>query len=89
MSALERSTKPASSTWDDVRRMVDQLQVQIQLGSMEARDRWRALQPRIDEVEQAINRAGSRLDEMMTEKVEKIGAALRKVLDDISGTRGA
>ena len=88
MSALEGPTNRASA-WDDVRRMVDQLQVQIELGSMEARDRWRALEPRLDEVEQALKGAGNRLDEMMAQKVEKLGAALRKLLADISGIRGA
>jgi hypothetical protein len=70
--------------WTELRRMADELELQIHLGGMEARDRWRALKPRFAEVQQAIEISGNKLDELVTAKIAKLGAALRKLQADIS-----
>ena len=72
-------TQGEASNWTDLRRMADELELQIHLGSMEARDRWRALQPRIAEVQRAIEISGNRLDELVSAKIAKLGVALRKL----------
>jgi hypothetical protein len=63
--------------------MADELEVQIHLAGMEARDRWRALEPRLAEVEKAIARSGQRAGEIVERELSAIGTALRKLLDDV------
>jgi len=38
-------------TWDEVRRIADELELKIHLAGMDARDRWRDLKPRLAEIE--------------------------------------
>jgi len=48
--ATPTPTNPAPdhlTGWDELRRAADQLQLEIHLGSMELRDRWRAFVPRL------------------------------------------
>lgn len=77
------ATSDGKSEWDELRRIADELELQLHLGGMETRDRWRALQPRIQEVGRAIARSGERLDEVVTEKLKKLRAALRKLREEI------
>jgi hypothetical protein len=73
-----------SPIWDDVRRVADELALQIHLGSMEARDRWRALQPRLEELEKTIAREGERAGQVVTQQLAEVGAALRRLRDDLA-----
>jgi len=72
------------STWTELRRIADELELKIHLAGMDARDRWQALQPRLAEVERALERAGERADEVVSQKLAKLGVALRKLAADIS-----
>jgi hypothetical protein len=38
----------AKKAWDEVRRIADELKLKMHLASMEARDRWQALEPRLE-----------------------------------------
>jgi hypothetical protein len=73
-----------SPIWDDVRRVADELALQIHLGTMEARDRWRALQPRLEELEKTIAREGERAGQVVTQQLSEVGAALRRLRDDLA-----
>ena len=68
------------STWDEVRRIADELEVKIHLAGMDARDRWRALQPRLTEIEKSLSLAGQRAGE----ELASVGAALRRLRDDLA-----
>jgi hypothetical protein len=72
------------SAWNDVRRMADEVELQIHLARMDARDTWRELQPRLTEVEETIARSSQRLDAAISDKVTKLGAALRKLREDLA-----
>jgi hypothetical protein len=78
-------TEP-TDTWTELRRLADELELKIHLAGMEARDRWRVIQPKLAEVEQAIERAGQRADEVVAQKLSKLGLALRKLADDLATT---
>lgn len=75
------------STWDEVRRIADELELKIHLAGMDARDRWRALQPRIAEVEKSISSAGKRASDVVERELSAIGDALRRLRDDVSPTK--
>jgi len=72
------------ATWDDVRRIVDELELKIHLAGMDARDRWRSLQPRLAKVEQAIEERSERVSRKVTEELKAIGTALRELRDEIA-----
>jgi hypothetical protein len=70
--------------WDDIRRIADELELKIHLAGMDARDRWRALQPRLAELERSITRSGQRASEVMDRELSAIGAAIRRLRDDVA-----
>jgi hypothetical protein len=72
-------------TWDDVRRIADELELKMHLAGMDARDRWNALQPRLAEVEKVIAREGERAGKFVSAQISSIGAALGELRDDIQG----
>lgn len=72
------------SAWDEVRRIADEIELKIHLASMDARDRWRALQPRLTEVERAIAAAGKRATNAVERELASISEALRCLHDDVS-----
>lgn len=73
-----------TSTWDEVRRLADELELKIHLASMDARDRWQAIKPRLVEIERAISTASKRAEETIDREVSSIGAALRRLRDDVA-----
>ncbi len=71
-------------TWDDVRRIADELELKIHLAGMSARDRWRELQPRLIELEHEVARSSKRLSETVDRELTALGAALRSLRDELS-----
>lgn len=71
-------------SWDDVRRVVDELEVKIHLAGMEARDRWRALQPRLLDLQHQLERSGKRASDTIDRELSSLGAALRRLRDDLA-----
>jgi hypothetical protein len=80
------------ATWDDVRQIVDELRVKVHLAGMNARDRWHALQPRLEKLEQTIERKSERAGRVVTDELSAVGRALRElrdqITDEIAGNRG-
>jgi hypothetical protein len=72
------------STWDEIRRIADEVELKIHLAAMDARDRWRALQPRIAEIEKSISTAGKQAGDVVERELSSIGAALRRLRDDVA-----
>jgi hypothetical protein len=73
-----------ASTWDEVRRIADELELKIHLAGMDARDRWRDLKPRLAEIEKSIASAGKRAGDVVERELASVGAALRRLRDDIT-----
>lgn len=71
------------STWDDVRRIADELEVKIHLAGMDARDRWHELEPRLENLERKIVHSSERASDAVTHELEEIGDALRKLRDEV------
>lgn len=75
--------KNSVSTWDEVRRMADELELQIHLGTMDARDRWRALRPQIEDIERLLTRSGQRASEAIERELTTLADSLRRLRDDL------
>ena len=70
--------------WDDLKRIGDELELKIRLASMDARDRWQALRPRLLALEDTIKRTGVRTTKLVTEELSSLGKALRQLRDEIA-----
>lgn len=77
-------TTNTTPTWDALRRLRDELGLEIHLASMEARDRWRALQPRIEKLETKILAASDRAEAAVEKELGALGKALRDLRDDLA-----
>jgi hypothetical protein len=76
-------TKPTSEC-TELRRIADELELKLHLASMDVRDRWQALKPRLAEVERTLARTGERATKVAQDEVAAIGKALRKLRDDLT-----
>lgn len=74
-----------SPSWDDVRRIADQLEVKAHLASLELRDRWRALKPQLTQLEQTIGKAGGAISATVGKQLAELGKTLRGLLDETRG----
>lgn len=74
----------APTPWNEIRRITDELELKIHLASMEARDRWNQLRPRVIELETAIERAGKSTKTAITQQVTAVGKALRQLRGEIA-----
>jgi hypothetical protein len=70
--------------WNDLKRIGDELELKIRLASMDARDRWQALRPRLVALEDSIKRTGARTTKLISEELTSVGNALRQLRDEIS-----
>jgi uncharacterized protein YdcH (DUF465 family) len=70
--------------WADLRRIADELELKIHLASMDAHDRWKALQPRLDTLEQTIAHTRERTSKVVTEELSAIRKALCQLRDDVA-----
>lgn len=79
------------STWDDVRRIVDEIELKVHLASMNARDRWHGIQPRLAKLEKTLERASERAGQTVADELSAIGRALHElrdqIADEIAGSR--
>jgi hypothetical protein len=76
-------TETRASTWDDVRRIADELKLQMHLAGMDVRDRWDELQPRLAGLEQTIAREGERAGKVVAAQIAAMGTALRELRDEL------
>lgn len=67
----------------DLRRIADELALKIHLASMDAHDRWKALQPRLDKLEKTIAHTRERASKVVSEEVSALRKALRELRDDV------
>lgn len=71
-------------TWDDVRRIADELELEIHLAGMDARDRWNQLQPRLAEIEKSIETAGERAGKFVSAQITSLATTLRELRAELS-----
>ena len=72
-----------SSSWNDVRRLADELELRIHLAGMDARDRWHELEPRLEKLEHQIAQSGERAEDAVVRELHEVGDELRALRDDI------
>ena len=71
------------SGWDELRRAADQLELEIHLGTMEARERWRKVRPQLEALEQKIISAGQRASQAIAKEISSLAETIRGLRDGI------
>lgn len=71
------------SAWNDVQRLVDELEVQMHLAGMDARDRWHELKPRFEKLEHQIVQSGDLAGKAVTQELHGLRDALRALSGDL------
>jgi hypothetical protein len=66
--------------WADVRQIADELELQIHLAGMDARDRWHTLQRRLARLEDTIMHSGERA---ASHELAHVRSALVHLRDDV------
>jgi len=77
-----------NQTWDDVRRIAEELELKMHLAGMDVRDRWNELQPRLAEVQKVIAREGERAGKFVVTQISSLGKALQELRNEIESKRG-
>jgi adenine-specific DNA methylase len=72
-----------TSPWDTLRRLRDELKLEIHLAGMEARDKWQELQPRIEKLQEKVLAASDRAEHYVDEEMTAVGKALRELRDNL------
>ncbi|MGE0400243.1 MAG: hypothetical protein AB7T06_26240 [Kofleriaceae bacterium] len=67
----------------DVRRIADDIKLQIHLAGMETRDRWHVLERRLTDAETRVERAGHVVGDEIGHELAELRAALLHVRDEI------
>jgi hypothetical protein len=75
----------STSPWDDVRRIADEIEVKVHLAGMDARDRWKELQPRLAKLDLQFNEVGQRANAVIEKEARAIGVELKRLRDEIFG----
>jgi len=70
--------------WDDLKRISDEIELQIHLAGMDARTRWEALKPQLATLGKTITTEGNHAGQLITQQVTDLGIALRRLRDDIA-----
>jgi hypothetical protein len=74
------STNPV---WEDLQRTADEIKVQVHLGRMEARDRWRTLEQRRAKLEETIAQSGEEVSEAVSREIADVHAALLHLREEL------
>jgi hypothetical protein len=84
MTDTEIEKASETTTWDDVRRVRDELRLKLHLAGMEAREQWDKLQPRLAEIEHSVESGAQKAGTAVSEQLSSLGSALRKLLGEIT-----
>ena len=77
----------ATSPWDDLRRIADEIEVKLHLAGMDARDKWNELKPKLSKLDQHFNEAGQKANDAIEKEARTVGAELKRLRDDLLGRK--
>ncbi len=70
-------------SWQDVRRLADEIEIKVNLAGKELRDRWQAFRPRLAKFEKGVTATGVQASKALTKELSELGDALKKLVDDL------
>ena len=76
---------PRLPTWEDVKRVADEVEKKVQSASVTAREKWnQQVRPKLEEVQKKIEHTGHRAGDAIQHQVSVLGEALSKLQQEIA-----
>jgi hypothetical protein len=76
---------PKLPTWEDVKRVADEVEKKVQSAGASAREKWnQQLRPKVAEVGKKIEHAGQRAGDAIQQQVSALSDALSKLQHEIA-----
>ena len=68
-----------SKLWDEIKRISDELEVKVHLGTMEAKDKWAALKPRVLALQAKMDEKATQAGERVVEELNNVGKLIKEL----------
>jgi DNA-binding transcriptional MerR regulator len=78
-----KSSSEIGTSLDEIRAIADEVRVKLHLATLEARSTWERLQPQLEQLEQAAAAKGRDAAAALGQLVDDVGAAVRKLRDEL------
>lgn len=73
-----------SKLWDEINRISDELELKVHLATMDAKDRWQELKPRVAALKEKVDAGATSIGERVSEEMTNVGKLLKELADDIA-----
>lgn len=84
MSEDKKDDAPqARGTWADIKRMADEVKVKLHLAGMEAKEKWKTLEPKINELSDKVEKKGERAADVVGDQVSAVFKALGQLAEKV------
>jgi hypothetical protein len=74
-----------NQTIEDLKKLRDELRVKMRLGEMEAKEWWAQVEPKLIELEQAIERGADKAATSANLFIDEMATAFRRMRDRMGG----
>ena len=71
------------SIWDEIRRISDELELKVHLASMDAKDKWAQLKPRVKALEAKMEEKAAQASDRVVEELNNVGTLIKELRDDV------
>jgi hypothetical protein len=71
------------ATWQSVRRLADEIQLQTHLAGMDARERWRAVQRRLAQTEASLAHSGAAGSDAVAQELAELRDELLHLRNEV------
>lgn len=71
------------SLWDEIKRISDELEVKVHLATMDAKDRWAELKPRVHGLKEKMDAGATAVGERVVEEMNNVGKLIKELRDDV------
>jgi hypothetical protein len=83
MSEEKKVRAQVDEVLGDLRRMADEIRLKVHLGSMDAKDEWKEIEPKLHELEQEADRVVDRTTEELRDLGHDLKARFKKLKEDL------
>jgi ElaB/YqjD/DUF883 family membrane-anchored ribosome-binding protein len=73
-----------SKLWDEIKRISDELELKVHLGTMDAKDRWEKLKPRVEALKDKMDEKATAAGERVVEELNNVGKLIKELADDVA-----
>lgn len=83
-----KGTSSDVSFVDNLRRLADQIRLELHLAGMEAKDGWEKLEPRLRELERKVEAAGGRIADDLSKAGAELETRMKALLQRLDQGKG-